>query len=128
MLTLWVILCEACINNLPSPSSNIYLIESFGTLDYFSCMKYCKIVAGNSSSGIIEAASFQKYVVDIGSRQAGRITSTNVFHSDTDALSISEACNKALSAGEFKGGNVYFKKDASSAIVNILKNANIATI
>ncbi len=58
---------------------NVFLVESFGTLAYFSSMKYCKIVVGNSSSGIIEAASFQKYVVDIGSRQAGRITSDKCF-------------------------------------------------
>jgi GDP/UDP-N,N'-diacetylbacillosamine 2-epimerase (hydrolysing) len=104
----------------------VFLVENFGTLGYFSCMKYSKIIVGNSSSGIIEAASFQKYVVDIGNRQEGRITSGNIFHSSTDAVSIKEACDKALTAGEFKGRNVYLKNGASAAIVNILKNAGIA--
>ena len=40
---------------------------------YFSYLKYCDVVIGNSSSGIIEVPSFRIPTINIGSRQEGRI-------------------------------------------------------
>jgi len=91
-------------------------------------MKYCDFVLGNSSSGIIEAASFHKYAVDIGTRQSGRMTSGNIIHVNAESVSIVEACKRALSVGSYKGSNIYFKGGASTAIINVLKNANIGGI
>ncbi|MFI5156812.1 MAG: efflux RND transporter permease subunit, partial [Chitinophagales bacterium] len=39
-------------------SHRIYLIENFGVQSYFTCMKYSKLVIGNTSSGITESATF----------------------------------------------------------------------
>ena len=52
---------------------NFSVIESFGKMNYFSAIKNSKFLLGNSSSGIIEAASFGKYVINVGNRQSGRI-------------------------------------------------------
>lgn len=46
---------------------------SLGQKRYLSALKYCRIVIGNSSSGIIEAPSFGKPIINIGDRQKGRI-------------------------------------------------------
>jgi len=105
-----------------SSRRNVFLVENFGTAGYFTCMKHCAFVCGNSSSGIIEAASFGKYVVDIGDRQKGRMTSGNVIHSEADVDSIMKACKKAIDAGVYNGENIYFKKGAAESIINILKN------
>ena len=51
---------------------------NLGTPLYFSAMKYAAAMVGNSSSGIIEAASFGLPVVNVGNRQAGRIHGRNV--------------------------------------------------
>ncbi len=53
---------------------------NLGTQGYFSVMSHAAAMVGNSSSGIIEAASFQLPVVNIGKRQRGRVTGKNVLH------------------------------------------------
>ena len=99
----------------------VFLVENFGTLGYFTCMKGCDILVGNSSSGIIEAASFGKYVVNIGDRQQGRAASDNIIHCEPDKRSISEACAKALKAGNYSGTNIYHKPHVARSIIEILK-------
>lgn len=54
-------------------------VEHLGTRRYFGLMKLAAAMVGNSSSGIIEAASFELPVVNIGSRQAGRTRASNVI-------------------------------------------------
>jgi UDP-N-acetyl-D-glucosamine 2-epimerase, UDP-hydrolysing len=51
---------------------------------YFTLLKKCHYLMGNSSSGIIEAASFKKPVVNIGGRQMNREYNSNVIHSDIE--------------------------------------------
>ena len=53
-------------------------LVSFAAM-YFSALSFCSIVLGNSSSGIIEAASFGKYVLNLGDRQKGRERGSNVI-------------------------------------------------
>jgi GDP/UDP-N,N'-diacetylbacillosamine 2-epimerase (hydrolysing) len=55
------------------------VVKSLGQLRYLSAMKYANLLIGNSSSGIIEAASFYKPVVNIGSRQLGRLRGINII-------------------------------------------------
>ena len=45
------------------------VVKSLGQLRYLSTMKHANLLIGNTSSGIIEAASFYKPVVNIGNRQ-----------------------------------------------------------
>lgn len=58
---------------------NIKLVESFGMKGYLSVMKYCSMLLGNTSSGFVEASFFPKWVINIGSRQDGRIITKNIF-------------------------------------------------
>ena len=57
----------------------IKLVSSLGRLNYFKSMQQCKLMLGNTSSGIIEAASFNKYVINVGNRQKGRLKNNNVM-------------------------------------------------
>jgi GDP/UDP-N,N'-diacetylbacillosamine 2-epimerase (hydrolysing) len=63
-------------------------VESFGTLGYLSCMKYCSMLLGNSSSGFVEAAFFPKYVINIGDRQLGRILTENMYNCKIEKAEI----------------------------------------
>src|SRR6185437_8207873 len=58
----------------------VKLVENFGTQSYFTVMHSVKFMLGNTSSGIIEAASFNKYVINIGDRQKGRLSGENVLN------------------------------------------------
>lgn len=110
------------LNNLKDECSNsITLIENFGKINYFNAMYYASILIGNTSSGIIEAASFNKNVVNVGERQKGRTHGANVFSVEFDSKKIIELTSKLLLAPTFSDENIYFKKNPSSQIISILK-------
>lgn len=57
---------------------------SLGQVRYLSALRYCCMVVGNSSSGIIEAPSFHIPTIDIGDRQKGRELAGSIIHCETD--------------------------------------------
>jgi len=70
---------------------------SLGVVRYLSALKYAAAVIGNSSSGIIEAPSFNTPTVNIGERQKGRIQADSVFNCQAKKVDISTALSLALS-------------------------------
>lgn len=72
-------------------------VQSLGLKRYLSAMEYASLVAGNSSSGVVETPSFGVPTVNIGSRQAGRILCANVISCSGDAREIEAALRRALS-------------------------------
>lgn len=105
---------------LAQKKKTIKIIENFGTQSYFTCMKYAKLMVGNTSSGIVEAASFQKYVLNLGERQKDRLCGENVIHVPFNQdLIVKNALQYA--AKVHNGENVYFKSNPSETIIQILK-------
>ncbi|RTY90301.1 UDP-N-acetylglucosamine 2-epimerase (hydrolyzing) [Flavobacterium sp. GSN2] len=102
-------------------SDRFLLIENFGKVNYFSAMHYAKILIGNTSSGILEAASFGKYVVNVGDRQKGRIQSDNVLNCEFKETAIIAVVTKAMSFERYNGKNVYFKERVADNIIKIVK-------
>jgi GDP/UDP-N,N'-diacetylbacillosamine 2-epimerase (hydrolysing) len=78
-------------NELINYKSNVIIIESFGTVGYLTCMKYCSFMLGNTSSGFVEASFFPKYVINLGKRQSGRILTSNIINCEIDKVSILNA-------------------------------------
>ncbi len=99
----------------------IFLIENFGKENYFSAMYYADFLLGNTSSGIIEAGSFKKYVINVGDRQKGRAQSDNIINVPFDVSSIRLAVLATLEKGVFNGKNIYFKKEVAENIIQIIK-------
>ena len=73
------------------------LFDSLGHAAYLSCLRHCSVVIGNSSSGIIEAASFKIPVVNIGDRQKGRMRTKNIIDVRCSETDIVRGLKKALS-------------------------------
>jgi GDP/UDP-N,N'-diacetylbacillosamine 2-epimerase (hydrolysing) len=67
--------------------------------DFLGLMRDSAVLIGNSSSGIIEAASFGTPVIDLGDRQKGRERSENVTN-----IPFSERVLKKAIAAVFEGG------------------------
>jgi UDP-N-acetylglucosamine 2-epimerase (non-hydrolysing)/GDP/UDP-N,N'-diacetylbacillosamine 2-epimerase (hydrolysing) len=65
---------------------------------YWSLLRSADLLVGNSSSGIMEAASFALPAVNVGIRQRGRERGRNVLDVEASAASISERIGTALSA------------------------------
>jgi GDP/UDP-N,N'-diacetylbacillosamine 2-epimerase (hydrolysing) len=111
------------IEELQAENTNrIILIENFGKENYFSAMFHAKILIGNTSSGILEAASFGKYVVNVGDRQKGRAQSLNILDANFTSESIILNAQKAIDLGHFNLENIYYKKGAADSIIKVIKN------
>ncbi len=101
-------------------------VDNLGTQAYFSLMHKASAMVGNSSSGIIEAASFELPVVNIGSRQDGRVRGANVIDVGYAKKDILAGIERATSP-EFKAGlagleNPYGDGRAAERIVARLKS------
>ena len=100
---------------------------------YANLLKKCCAMVGNSSSGIVEAASFKLPVVNIGLRQDGKVKPINVINTYFEEKKILKAIKKA-SSKKFKNSiknlkNPYEKKivlqKISSFILKSCKNSKI---
>jgi GDP/UDP-N,N'-diacetylbacillosamine 2-epimerase (hydrolysing) len=112
-------LFRKAFNDLRNEIDSIKIVESFGSQSYFSCMKHAALLLGNTSSGIIEAASFQKYVINIGDRQKGRFAPENVIQVAFDYKEILENTLTYVNQS-YLGENPYFRSDAIELTLNKL--------
>jgi len=99
----------------------VLCIENFGKENYFTAMHYARLLIGNTSSGILEAASFGKYVINVGSRQEGRLQSENIYNATFHSDSIINAVKNVLGLNEFKGQNLYYQEGSAQKIIDVLK-------
>ncbi|MBU2494642.1 MAG: UDP-N-acetylglucosamine 2-epimerase (hydrolyzing) [Bacteroidetes bacterium] len=103
-------------------NKNVFVFDALGPLKYYSCMKHCYAVIGNSSSGIIEAASFGKYVINIGDRQKGRDRGGNIIDTPIDATAIKKKIEQIKEMPELNKKNIYGEGNTSDKIISILKS------
>jgi len=105
------------------------VVDNLGTQSYFTLMSRAAAMVGNSSSGIIEAASFNLPVVNIGDRQRGRLHGKNVIdvgnNSDEIVAGIKTALTPKFRAGLKDMDNIYGDGHASERIVSRLKEVNL---
>lgn len=97
--------------------------------DYVGLMNVADVIVGNSSSGILEAPSFELPAVNIGNRQKGRLQGDNVINVGYDKDKIVAGINKALSQ-EFKEKlknctNPYGDGKSAIRVVDILEKTPI---
>lgn len=101
-------------------------ISSLGMIRYLSALKYCEMVIGNSSSGILEAPSFHVPTVNIGDRQKGREKGNSIIDCGWTVGEIIHGIEEAQVMKKEgcleKEGNIYEGKNTSDTIVKVLKN------
>lgn len=101
-------------------------VNNLGHRKYHSVQRYVAAMVGNSSSGIIEAGSFQLPVVNIGIRQQGRTRGAHVIDVDTSKDAILRGINAAVSSAfrQTLAGtqNPYGNGQSAERIVSLLKS------
>ncbi|HEY3974983.1 MAG TPA: UDP-N-acetylglucosamine 2-epimerase [Candidatus Sulfotelmatobacter sp.] len=119
----------ASIEKFVAKTPNARLVKNLGHRTYHSVQRHVAAMVGNSSSGIIEAASFRLPVVNIGIRQEGRVRSANVIDVGNSPEEIARGIEKAVSS-EFRKSlanmqNLYGDGCAAERIVSVLKKTEI---
>ena len=117
---------RTAIERFVSGHADARLVVNLGNQAYFSLMKVAGAMVGNSSSGIIEAASFELPVVDVGDREKGRLHGKNVLHAPAERRAITRALKAALQpkfrARLRKMRNPYGSGGSAAKIVRVLKS------
>ena len=107
-------------------------IQSLGLRRYLSAMQHAALVAGNSSSGVVETPTFGVPTVNIGQRQAGRLLCANVLCCPAEAPAIEEALRSALTpeflAKAHAARSPYNGGDTSGKICAVLRRFDFAPI
>ena len=98
----------------------VSLVTHMPREDYLSAMRHAVVLVGNSSSGIIEAASFGTPAVNVGDRQDKRARNANVIDADGSVGSISAALDEALAGPRGSGENIYGAGDTDRRIAELL--------
>lgn len=104
-------------------NSNIFVTESLGANGYYSALRDCKFVLGNSSSGIIEAPYFNKYVINVGTRQDGREKDNGIFDVSAEKNLVENAIQNVLKENfrNVECNNIYGYGNSIPKIMKILK-------
>ena len=111
---------------LLSRDSSTHIFANLDREYYFGLINECKIIVGNSSSGIIETPSFNKVSVNIGNRQKGRIQSNLTIDSSYKTSDIIISITKGLKIkNKKKIINPYGDGKSSKKIINVLENQEI---
>lgn len=108
------------------------VFTSLGQLRYLSALQYVDAVVGNSSSGLIEAPSFNIGTINVGDRQKGRIMADSVISCSGDRVSVNKGFEKLYSE-KFQTKlkqveNPYGGGGASKKIKTLLKEISLLNI
>lgn len=106
------------------------VFRNLSQVEYLSLLNVADAMIGNSSSGIIEAPSFKLPVINIGTRQEGRLRASNVIDVGYTKEEILKGINKALYDQEYKEmlkscSNPYGDGNAGEKIAEILSKVEI---
>ena len=114
------------IKQFTKRNSNTFFLKSIGNKYFFSFVRNCDVVIGNSSSGIIEIPSIKVPVINVGIRQRGRLQSKNIINSNFTINELEKSFNKATNKKYkeliAKSKNIYFKKNTKKIIIKKIIN------
>lgn len=100
----------------------VKIVDSLGRIRYLTAASFASVVAGNSSSGIVEIPSLEVPVVNVGERQKGRQCSKAVIHVPLDAAKIADGIRQAIKPSSKEVAeatpNPYFKEGTPEIIAS----------
>ena len=109
-----------------SNKKNVNVVKNLRIKYYYTVLKKSDLLIGNSSSGIIESASFNLATINLGNRQKNRIANSNIIHSNFELKRINDAYKKTKNKKYIKYikkiKNLYYKKNSSLKCLNLIYN------
>ena len=113
-------------------NKNAIAFTSLGRKLYLSALQYVDIVLGNSSSGIVEAPSFNIATINIGNRQKGRVKAESVIDVKAQKEEILKAINRVYT-NDFQSKlknikNPYEGLNGIDVIIKVLKKVDLKNI
>lgn len=121
----WALIERARQLAVTRPEAQVYV--NLDAVTYWSLLAEASVLIGNSSSGIMEAASLALPVVNVGMRQQGRERAANTLDAPADPAAIVSALARALDPtfrASLRGmENPYGNGTAAETITRVLASA-----
>ena len=95
--------------------------------DFVAMLAHASCLVGNSSAGIKECSFLGTPVVNVGLRQQGRLAAGHVTHVGYDSDAINGAIKSQLAHGRYAPSQIYYRANASQAIVDVLASTELYT-
>jgi UDP-hydrolysing UDP-N-acetyl-D-glucosamine 2-epimerase len=117
------------LESLAATRPGTRMIAALGEDGYGALLREADVMVGNSSSGLIEAPSFGLPVVNVGTRQQGRLRAANVIDVGHGREEIAAGIRRALAPG-FRAGlrglvNPYGDGHAAPRIARVLRETEL---
>ena len=114
---------------LAATRAETHVFVNLDAVTYWSLLGQVDTMVGNSSSGIMEAASFALPAVNVGMRQQGRERGANIIDAPAETEAIVRALAKALDPA-FRAGlrgmeNPYGNGTAAATIARVLTTVEL---
>ncbi len=115
-----------------SLKSEVTFYKNLPRTEFVNLLRYSKMIVGNSSTGLLEAASLKLPAINVGGRQFGRLCGSNVIFSNGTYEDIVHSIKVALS-DDFQSQlqtlkNPYGDSNSSVIAAKLLKDINFAEI
>ncbi|MGI3092060.1 UDP-N-acetylglucosamine 2-epimerase [Vibrio diabolicus] len=111
---------------------NVSLYGNLPRDSFVQLFKACNLIIGNSSAGILEAASVPIPCINVGLRQRGRLSAENVIFVDSDLNQIKDALMKIKDEKFLSSirnvSNPYGDGNATDKAVELIKSIDFSEI
>lgn len=103
----------------------VYLATHFPREHFVSWMAAADFMIGNSSAGIIEAATFGTPVINVGSRQGLRERNANIVDVAAEAGALDGAIHAVLAQGRLDKQNIYGDGKSAARMLSLLSDMQL---
>jgi UDP-hydrolysing UDP-N-acetyl-D-glucosamine 2-epimerase len=115
-----------------SQKNEVTFYQNLPRCEFVNLLRYSKMIVGNSSAGLLEAASLKLPAINVGARQRGRLSGSNVIFTDGTYKNIINAIQAALS-DDFQVNlqrivNPYGDGNSSVMAAQLLKNTDFSKL
>lgn len=114
-----------------SQKAEVTYYQNLSRPKFINLLRHVKMIVGNSSAGLLEAASLKLPAINIGARQRGRLCGPNVLFTEGDFASIDNAIGQASST-DFQEMlqvlvNPYGDGQSAERAVHLLKSLDLSS-
>ncbi len=113
-------------NNRGNQAGSFTVVDHMPRTHFLSAVRHAAMLIGNSSSGIVEAASLETAVVNVGDRQQNRLRSANVFDTPCNTASVTQAIELAQKFDAIGVANAYGTTHADRDIRRVLEETDFS--
>ena len=117
---------ENLIKEFIKSNKDYFFYKNLGQTKFLSLLKISTILIGNSSSGIVESATFNIPSINIGDRQKGKLIPKNVINCGFDKYKLLNLIDLYLKKNNLKKvKNPYGDGKSGQRIAQLLNNINL---